>query len=161
MFVFFSGRLANVVKLKRHCFVLVQCNFRYVCSHEGMGRPPSRRDSTKQHPPMRRRANNKQNSHTEQSRHQQYRHRREHLRLRLRQHKPITRPKLLLQPVRTSDASSLQPLRFQHGRTRVRLLGAVNRKRIIGTLLIFCNVFNSTTTRSKASCVNDLVLDSF
>ena len=116
-------------------FGAVQCNFRYVCSHEGMGRPPSRRDSTKQHPLMRRRANNKPNSRSKQIRHQQHRHHREHLRLRLRQYKPISRPKLLLQPVQTANASSLQLLRLKHGRSRVRHLGTVNRKRIIGTYL--------------------------
>nr|VDC70471.1 unnamed protein product [Brassica rapa] len=56
-------------------FIALQCNFRYVCSHEGMSRPPSRRDNTKQHPPMRRRANNKPNSRSNQSCHQQHRHR--------------------------------------------------------------------------------------
>ncbi|KAL0678975.1 hypothetical protein Bca4012_006956 [Brassica carinata] len=94
-------------------FVAEQCNFRYVCSHEGMGRPPSRRDSTKQHPLMRRRANNKPNSRSKQIRHQQHRHHREHL----RQYKPISRPKLLLQPVQTANASSLQPLRHKRGRS--------------------------------------------
>ncbi|CAN6972466.1 unnamed protein product [Brassica rapa subsp. trilocularis] len=113
-------------------FIALQCNFRYVCSHEGMSRPPSRRDNTKQHPPMRRRANNKPNSRSNQSCHQQHRHRSEHLRLRLGQHKPISRPKLLLQPVQTANDSSLQLLRLKHGRSRVRHLGTVNRKRISG-----------------------------
>ncbi|CAN6988237.1 unnamed protein product [Brassica oleracea var. botrytis] len=56
-------------------FVAVQCNFRYMCSHEGMSRRPSHRYNTKQHPPMRRRANNKPNSCSNQSCHQHHRHR--------------------------------------------------------------------------------------